>query len=36
MRSAATCLQCPPLLDANAGHVHDDPKPLGVSWSVTL
>ena len=36
MRRAATCLQCPPLLEANAGHVQVDANPLGVSCRVTL
>ena len=36
MSSAATCLQWPPLLEANAGHVQVDVKPDGASWSVTL
>jgi hypothetical protein len=35
MRSAATCLQWPPLLDAKAGHVQLEVNPVGESWSVT-
>lgn len=34
MSSAATCLQWPDILE-NAGHVHSDEKPVGVSWMET-